>query len=106
MKKNNNTLNSLTPKQQEDLKFINEYINKAVKSWVDNNNSRGRIPDDSDYWYDEALKICKKYNNGDIEFDFPGLYPTFEITINNTHYCEYSTENMFKRINNYWNNND
>jgi hypothetical protein len=97
------TIESLTQDQQKDLKLINKYINKAVRSWTENNNSRGLISDNSDYWYNKALNICKKY--GDIEFDYPGLYPTYEITINSEHYTEYNTENMFKRINNFWNTN-
>lgn len=39
----------------------------------------------------------------DIDTDYPGLYPTFEIERNGKHLYEYSALNALRQYNNYWN---
>ena len=46
---------------------------------------------------DNILKIL------DINTDYPGLYPTYELDRNGKHLCEYSTLGALRQYNNYWN---
>jgi len=39
----------------------------------------------------------------DIQTDYPGLYPTFELDRNGKHLCEYSVSGAIKQYNNFWN---
>jgi hypothetical protein len=39
----------------------------------------------------------------DIDTDYPGLYPTYELDRNGKHLCEYSTLGALRQYNNYWN---
>ena len=81
-------------------------INTAIKSWTDNNNSGGLIPDRSDMWYDKAEKILQQYVKDGvtrIELDRGvGLYPTIEVWKNGEHQCLYSIDNFFKFLNGFW----
>jgi len=38
----------------------------------------------------------------DIGVDYPGLYPTFELTRNGKHFTEYSALNAIRQYNNFW----
>ena len=38
----------------------------------------------------------------DIDTDYPGLYPTYELDRNGKHLCEYSTLNALRQYNNFW----
>jgi hypothetical protein len=98
---------------------INRYINKAIKSWEDNNNTRGMVEDRSDYYYTKAEQTAQTmintpsinnpgFNLISVELDCGvGLYPTFEMVYQyageeQQHYTAYTTDQFFKTINGFW----
>jgi hypothetical protein len=45
---------------------------------------------------DNILKVL------DIQTDYPGLYPTFELVRNGKKFCEYSALGALRQYNNFW----
>jgi hypothetical protein len=83
---------------------MHKYINQAVNAWTNYANTPG-VPDNSGLYYVKALKIAQDEANKlncSVEFDYPGLYPTYEIVKDGKHYTEYTVESFFKRINGFW----
>jgi hypothetical protein len=100
-------IHGLTIEQITSLKNIENCITKAVNSWVNYNNSHGTKRDNSNYWYNKALRLAENESMKKgyiVKFDYPGLYPTYEIIDQSTNekYTEYNGLNFFKRINNFW----
>lgn len=97
--------NGITEDQIKAAKTIDKYIQTAVNSWTRYNNTRGNYKDMSGAWYGKAEKIAKaeaEKMGASVKFDYPGLYPTFEVTINGKTYSEYNTGSFFRRINGFW----
>jgi len=91
-------INSLASNQPEFLAVeLERMYNCAVRQY----DLRGG---DGDLNYqvisDNADAIFKLL---DIDTDYPGLYPTFEITRKGIHMCEYSTLGAIRQYNNFWN---
>lgn len=100
---------------------IDRNIQKAAKSWEDNNNSGGRIPDNSEHYQELAEKALKTLENTSIPWNEKiqkitalnldwgvGLYPTFETDYidqngEKQHNTQYNSENFFRFINGFWN---
>jgi len=98
---NNNRI-SIAYDQLPNSNKINRYINKAVRSWENYINQIVPSDEESEKFYKRAEKIAqaeatkKGYT---VRFDYPGLYPTFEITNINSgkEYTAYNTAEFFKR---------
>jgi hypothetical protein len=110
---------AITEDQLRISNKIHKYIDKAIKSWVDNNNTRGMVADKSHYYYTQAEREAKKmiglksiHNPNfvliNVELDCGvGLYPTFEMTYQyegeeKQHYTAYTPDQFFKTINGFW----
>lgn len=109
---------------EDDLKLSNKItrnIQHAADSWVNNNNSGGRIPDNSEHFQELAEKALKTLENTSRPWNIKikkivslwldwgvGLYPTFETDYLDQngeaqHNTQYTGENFFKFINGFWN---
>lgn len=86
----------MTDIQKNKIKLFKRYINMAKTSCESYNNTNGLIADRSKYYYDLAERLVAPYG---IKCDYPGLYPTFIITVGDKIYNEYTIENAFIRIN-------
>jgi hypothetical protein len=91
-------INSLAKNQPE---FLAAELEKMYNFAVSQYDSRG---DKGDLNYqvisDNADAIMGLLN---IQTDYPGLYPTFEIDRGGIHLCEYSTLGAIRQYNNFWN---
>jgi len=96
---------AITELQKSISKKINEFITRAIHAWESYNTRGGMTVNRYDYWYNKAEKLAQeaaKEKGYTLYFDYPGLYPTFQLSKDNQSYTEYNTESFFKRINGFW----
>ena len=82
---------------------LDSITKQAIKAWENYNNQVVTL-DMSDKYYnlvdDLILPLNMTTDRG------VGLYPIYEVMINERIYTEYTPLNALRRYNNYWNNND
>ncbi|HBD92757.1 MAG TPA: hypothetical protein DC057_01135 [Spirochaetia bacterium] len=97
---------SITNDQLSSSNKITRYINKAVYSWENYINQTLPNDEESEKWYKKAEKIAQaeaKKRGYFVSFDYPGLYPTFEIVgPDGKEYTAYTTADFFRRINGFY----
>ena len=93
----------------------NRWIERGSQAWIDYNNGRGMIDDDSNRWYNKAEKLLQQYVGKKSQFSKHtliavnldkgvGLYPTIELRFDNGKcFTEHRVADFFKQINGFWN---
>lgn len=80
--------------------ILADELAKLYKRAVNSYTSRGDVGDR--YYKSLSDKLDSILALLDIQVDYSGLYPTFELTRNGKHLTEYSTSGALKQYNDFW----
>ncbi len=80
-----------------------EYFAKVLEShYAKAVNQYDSSPETSNIYHMLTDRVDSIFRLLDIETDYPGLYPTFELDRNGKHLTEYSTLGALRQYNNFW----
>ena len=110
----NKELIGINPNHIETYFKAKNLLNKAIKSWESFNTEKENKKDYSRFYYTkmENLLTEKFLNHKNpvtnakikgLNFDYPGLHPTFTIIWNDNNSIEsYELNTFFKELNGFW----